>query len=236
MSKTASSTGEKIEETKQEQKQKQKQKKEPQEEPKIKARKGAKVEPKVESKVEIKEEPKVEPKEEPRVEAKEEPKEESKVEPKVEVREEPKKEPKVEPAKELKVQPQDKGKGDKKQEIIKAIEGMNVLELSELVKDLEDRFGVEAVAVSPVGIQAPGPGGEAAAEEEKTEFDVMLSEVGNKKIQVIKEVRKMTSLGLKEAKDLVEQAPKPVKQGVNKEEALKIKETLEAVGAKVEVK
>lgn len=190
MSKTASSTGEKIEETKQEQK------KEPQEEPKIKARKGAKVEPKVESKVE----------------------------------------PKVEPAKELKVQPQGKGRGDKKQEIIKAIEGMNVLELSELVKDLEDRFGVEAAAVSPVGIQAHGPGGEAAAEEEKTEFDVMLSEVGNKKIQVIKEVRKMTSLGLKEAKDLVEQAPKPVKQGVNKEEALKIKETLEAVGAKVEVK
>ncbi|MEE9191392.1 MAG: 50S ribosomal protein L7/L12 [Candidatus Aerophobetes bacterium] len=134
------------------------------------------------------------------------------------------------------MQPQGKGKGDKKQEIIKAIEGMNVLELSELVKDLEDRFGVEAAAVSPVGIQAPGPGGEAAAEEEKTEFDVMLSEVGNKKIQVIKEVRKMTSLGLKEAKDLVEQAPKPVKQGVNKEEALKIKETLEAVGAKVEVK
>ncbi len=111
-----------------------------------------------------------------------------------------------------------------------------MLELSELVKDLEDRFGVEAAAVSPVGIQAPSPGGEAAAKEEKTEFDVMLSEVGNKKIQVIKEVRKMTSLGLKEAKDLVEQAPKPVKQGVNKEEALKIKETLEAVGAKVEVK
>ncbi len=226
MSKTASSTGEKIEETKQEQK------KEPQEEPKIKARKGAKVEPKVESKVEPKEEPKVEP----RVEVKEEAKVQPKVEPKVEVKEEPKEEPKVELAKELKVQPQGKGKGDKKQEIIKAIEGMNVLELSELVKDLEDRFGVEAAAVSPVGIQAPGPGGEAAAEEEKTEFDVMLSEVGNKKIQVIKEVRKMTSLGLKEAKDLVEQAPKPVKQGVNKEEALKIKETLEAVGAKVEVK
>ena len=210
MSKTASSTGEKIEETKQEQK------KEPQEEPKIKARKGAKVEPKVKSK----EEPKVEAKEEPKVEAKEE----------------PKVEPRVQPPKELKMQPQDKGKGDKKQEIIKAIEGMNVLELSELVKDLEDRFGVEAAAAFPVGIQAPGPGGEATAEEEKTEFDVMLSEVGNKKIQVIKEVRKMTSLGLKEAKDLVEQAPKPVKQGVNKEEALKIKETLEAVGAKVEVK
>jgi len=222
MSKTASSTGEKTEEAKQQQK------KEPQEEPKIQARKGAKVEPKVE----VKEEPK----KEPRIEVKEEAKVQSKVEPKVEVREEPKKEPKVEPAKELKVQPEDKGKGDKKQEIIKAIEGMNVLELSELVKELEDRFGVEAAAVSPVGIQAPGPGGEAAAEEEKTEFDVMLSEVGDKKIQVIKEVRKMTSLGLKEAKDLVEQAPKPVKQGVNKEEALKIKETLEAVGAKVEVK
>jgi large subunit ribosomal protein L7/L12 len=125
---------------------------------------------------------------------------------------------------------------EKKQEIIKAIEGMNVLELSELVKELEDRFGVKAAAVSPVGIQAPSAGGEAAVEEEKTEFDVILSEVGSKKIQVIKEVRKVTSLGLKEAKDLVEQAPKPVKQGVSKEEALKIKESLEAVGAKLEVK
>ena len=111
-----------------------------------------------------------------------------------------------------------------------------MLELSELVKDLEDRFGVEAAAAFPVGIQAPGPGGEAAAKEEKTEFDVMLTEVGNKKIQVIKEVRKVTSLGLKEAKDLVEGAPQPVKQGVSKEEALKIKEILEAVGAKLEVK
>lgn len=133
-------------------------------------------------------------------------------------------------------EPKRKEKGDKKQEIIRAIEGMNVLELSELVKELEDRFGVKAAAVSPVGIQAPSAGGEAVAEEEKTEFDVILNEVGSKKIQVIKEVRKTTSLGLKEAKDLVEQAPKPVKQGVGKEEALKIKETLEAVGAKVEVK
>ena len=110
-----------------------------------------------------------------------------------------------------------------------------MLELSELVKELEDRFGVTAAAVSPVGIQAPSAG-EAAVEEEKTEFDVILSEVGSKKIQVIKEVRKVTSLGLKEAKDLVEGAPQPVKQGVSKEEALKIKEILEAVGAKLEVK
>ncbi|TET43871.1 50S ribosomal protein L7/L12 [Candidatus Aerophobetes bacterium] len=112
---------------------------------------------------------------------------------------------------------------------------MNVLELSELVGELEDRFGVKAAAVSPVGIQAPSAG-EAAVEEEKTEFDVILSEVGSKKIQVIKEVRKVTSLGLKEAKDLVEGAPQPVKQGVSKEEALKIKGILEAVGAKLEVK
>jgi len=179
-----------------------------------------------------KKEPKEEPKEEPKVEVKEEPKKELKAE----LRKEPTKgEPTKKLMKELKKEPEDKGKGDKKQEIIKVIEGMNVLELSELVKELEDRFGVKAAAVSPVGIQAPSAG-EAAVEEEKTEFDVILSEVGSKKIQVIKEVRKVTSLGLKEAKDLVEQAPQPVKQGVSKEEALKIKEVLEAVGAKLEVK
>ena len=126
-----------------------------------------------------------------------------------------------------------KVKVDKKEEVIKAVEGMNVLELSELIKGLEDRFGVEAAA--PQVISQVAPSGEKK-EEEKTEFEVVLSEIGSKKIQVIKEVRKLTSLGLKEAKDLVEQAPKPVKQGVSKEEAQKIKETLEAVGAKVELK
>ena len=122
---------------------------------------------------------------------------------------------------------------DKKEEIIKAIEGMNILELSELVKGLEDKFGVQAVV--PQGVAQTSPA-EEKAKEEKTEFDVILSEIGSKKIQVIKEVRKLTTLGLKEAKDLVEQAPKPIKQGVSKEEALKVKETLEAAGAKVEVK
>ena len=191
-----------------------------------------------------KKEPKEEPKEELKVEVKEEPKKELKAEPKKELKAELRKEPtKGEPTKkltkeltkELKKEPEDKGKVDKKQEIIKTIEGMNVLELSELVKELEDRFGVTAAALSPIGMQAPSAG-EVAVEEEKTEFDVILSEVGGKKIQVIKEVRKVTSLGLKEAKDLVEGAPQPVKQGVSKEEALKIKEILEAVGAKLEVK
>ncbi len=126
-----------------------------------------------------------------------------------------------------------KVKVDKEEEVIKAIEGMNILELSELIKRLEDRFGVQAAA--PQVISQVAPSGEKK-EEEKTEFDAVLNEIGSKKIQVIKEVRKLTSLGLKEAKDLVEQAPKPIKQGVSKEEAQKIKETLEAVGAKVELK
>ncbi|TET85820.1 50S ribosomal protein L7/L12 [Candidatus Aerophobetes bacterium] len=121
----------------------------------------------------------------------------------------------------------------KKDEIIKAIGQMNVLELSNLVKELREEFGVEALA-APIVAQASGA--PEKEEEEKTEFDVILSEMGSKKIQVIKEVRKLTSLGLKEAKDLVEQAPKPIRENVAKEEALKIKETLEAVGAKVEIK
>jgi len=121
----------------------------------------------------------------------------------------------------------------KKDEIIKAIGQMNVLELSNLVKELREEFGVEALA-TPIVAQASGA--PEKEEEEKTEFDVILSEMGSKKIQVIKEVRKLTSLGLKEAKDLVEQAPKPIGENVAKEEALKIKETLEAVGAKVEIK
>ncbi len=121
----------------------------------------------------------------------------------------------------------------KKDEIIKAIGQMNVLELSNLVKELREEFGIEALA-APIVAQASGA--PEKEEEEKTEFDVILSEMGSKKIQVIKEVRKLTSLGLKEAKDLVEQAPKPIRENVVKEEALKIKETLEAVGAKVEIK
>ncbi len=121
----------------------------------------------------------------------------------------------------------------KKDEIIKAIGQMNVLELSNLVKELREEFGIEALA-TPTVVQASGA--PEKEEEEKTEFDVILSEMGSKKIQVIKEIRKLTSLGLKEAKDLVEQAPKPVREKILKEEALKIKETLEAVGAKVEIK
>jgi large subunit ribosomal protein L7/L12 len=114
---------------------------------------------------------------------------------------------------------------------------MTVLELSELVKELEDKFGVSAAA--PVAVAAPGAvageGGGAPAEEQ-TEFDVVLVDFGDQKIKVIKEVRAVTSLGLKEAKDLVEGAPKPIKEGVSKDEAEKIKEQVESVGAKVEIK
>ena len=124
-----------------------------------------------------------------------------------------------------------------KEDVIEFISNMTVLELSEFVKELEDKFGVTAAA--PVAIAAAGaaPAGEAAAApEEKTEFDVILSEIGSQKIKVIKEVRAITGLGLKEAKELVESAPKPIKEGVPKEEAEKIKEQVEAVGAKVEIK
>lgn len=161
-------------------------------------------------------------------------------EPKVEIKKETKKvdRPKVEISKgkikEVKKVDKPKVEVSKKEEIIKAIEGMNVLELTELIKELEDRFGVQA-AISQISAQAP-TSPEKEVEEEKTKFNVILSEMGSKKIQVIKEVRKLTSLGLKEAKDLVEQAPKPVKEEVSKEEALKIKEVLEAAGAKVELK
>lgn len=127
---------------------------------------------------------------------------------------------------------------EKLEEIIQAIEQMTVLELSQLVKALEERFGVTAapvaVAAAPAGAAAPAAA--APAEEEKTEFDVILSDVGPNKIQVIKVVRELTQLGLKEAKDLVEAAPKAVKQGVSKQEAESIKAKLEAVGAKVEIK
>ncbi|MFQ5931567.1 MAG: 50S ribosomal protein L7/L12 [Nitrospiraceae bacterium] len=122
------------------------------------------------------------------------------------------------------------------EEFIKAIESMSVLELSELVKGLEERFGVTAAA--PVAMAAaPAAGGPAAPAEEKTEFDVVLASItGEKKIQVIKVVRELTGLGLKEAKDLVEGAPKPVKTGVSKEESETMKKKLEESGAKIEVK
>jgi large subunit ribosomal protein L7/L12 len=121
-------------------------------------------------------------------------------------------------------------------ELIKAIESMSVLELADLVKGLETRFGVTAAA--PMAMMAPAGGGAAAAPaEEKTSFDVILvSAPADKKIQVIKVVRELTSLGLKEAKDLVEGAPKPVKAGVTKEESDTMKKKLEESGAKVEIK
>ena len=124
-----------------------------------------------------------------------------------------------------------------KEDVIKFIEGLTVVELSELVKDLEERLGVSAaaaVAVAPAA--AAGAPAQAAAEEEKTEFNVILTSFGAEKIQVIKVVRAITSLGLKEAKDLVEGVPKPVKEGVSKAEAEDIKKKLEEVGAAVEVK
>lgn len=120
-----------------------------------------------------------------------------------------------------------------KEEVIEAVKNMTVLELAELVKALENEFGVTAAAPMAVAAAAPGA---APAEEEKTEFTVVLKEIGENKISVIKAVRELTPLGLKEAKDLVEGAPKPVKEGVNKEEAAAVKQKLEEAGATVEVK
>jgi len=120
-----------------------------------------------------------------------------------------------------------------KDEVVEFLSGMTVMEIADLVKELEDKWGVSAAA--PVAMMAGGGGGGEAAEE-KTEFDVVLVSAGDKKINVIKEVRTITGLGLKEAKDLVEGAPKPVKEGVPKEEATKVKEALEKAGATVEVK
>jgi large subunit ribosomal protein L7/L12 len=125
------------------------------------------------------------------------------------------------------------------QQVIDYIKGISVLELSQLVKALESELGVSAAAAVPMampGMAAAGGGAAAAPAEEKTEFNVTLTEVGADKIKVIKVVREVTSLGLKEAKDLVEGAPKPVKEGVNKDEAEKIKVQLEKAGAKVELK
>jgi large subunit ribosomal protein L7/L12 len=125
-----------------------------------------------------------------------------------------------------------------KEEILDAISSMTVLELSELLKDFEERFGVTAAAPVAVAGAAPaaGGGGAAEAEEEQDEFDVILTGAGDKKIQVIKEVRALTSLGLKEAKDLVDGAPKAVLEKASKEDAEKAKAQLEAAGASVELK
>ncbi len=125
-----------------------------------------------------------------------------------------------------------------KEEVFQFIDNMTVLELSQFIKEFEERYGVKATA--PVAVAAVAPGaaapGAAAPAEEKTSFDVILASAGDKKINVIKVVRELTGLGLKEAKDLVEGAPKPVKTGISKEEADAIKAKLEAEGAKVEIK
>jgi len=123
-----------------------------------------------------------------------------------------------------------------KEDVIEFVSNMSVLELSELIKELEDKFGVSAAA--PMAMMAAGPaqGAPGAQAEEKTEFDVIITASGDKKIQVIKEVRAITGLGLKEAKALVDEVPKPVKEGVTKDEAEKIKAQLEEAGAQVELK
>ncbi len=157
--------------------------------------------------------------EEKRSEVKENPQEEKKV-----ATEEKPEKPKVKLSKKM-------------EDVVKNVETMSVLELADLVHALEDKFGVSAQApVAMAGVAVAGGPGAAGQEEEKTSFSIVLTGVGDKKIQVIKEIRQVTTLGLKEAKDLVEAAPKTVKEGVPKEEAEKIKKQLEAVGAKVELK
>jgi large subunit ribosomal protein L7/L12 len=123
-----------------------------------------------------------------------------------------------------------------REEILNAIGEMSVLELSELIKDVEDKFGVSASAAVAVAAPMGGTSGEEAAGEEQTEFDVMLASFGEKKVGVIKAVRAITGLGLKEAKDLVEAAPSVVKEGINKDESEDIKKQLEEAGATVEIK
>ena len=123
-----------------------------------------------------------------------------------------------------------------REEILNAIGEMSVLELSELIKDVEDKFGVSASAAVAVAAPMAGTSGEEAAGEEQTEFDVMLASFGEKKVGVIKAVRAITGLGLKEAKDLVEAAPSVVKESINKDESEEIKKQLEEAGATVEIK
>jgi len=122
------------------------------------------------------------------------------------------------------------------EKLMEQIKEMTVLELNELVKALEEEFGVSAAAAAPVMMAGGAPGAAAEAAEEQTEFDVVLNSVGDKKINVIKVVREVTSLGLKEAKDLVESAPAKVKEGVNKEEAEEVKKKFEEAGAQMEIK
>lgn len=122
------------------------------------------------------------------------------------------------------------------QQVVEYIKGISVLELSQLVKTLESELGVSAAAAMPMGMPMAGGGAAAAPAEEKTDFTVTLTEVGGNKINVIKVVREITALGLKEAKDLVESAPKPIKEGIPKDEAEAIKKKFEDVGAKVEIK
>ncbi len=123
-----------------------------------------------------------------------------------------------------------------KEDVIEFIANMSVLDLADMVKEMEEKFGVSAAAPVAMAAVAQGAGGGEAAAEEQTEFDVILIAHGDKKIQVIKEVRAITSLGLKDAKSLVDGAPQPVKEGIPKDEAEKIKEQLEGAGAQVEVK
>jgi large subunit ribosomal protein L7/L12 len=123
-----------------------------------------------------------------------------------------------------------------KQDILDAIGSMTVLELSQLIKDMEDKFGVSAAAAVAVAAPAAGGGAGAAAVEEKTEFTVILIAAGENKVNTIKAVREVTSLGLKEAKDLVDGAPKPIKEGINKADAEALKKKMEEAGAKVEIK
>jgi len=123
-----------------------------------------------------------------------------------------------------------------KQEILDAIGSMTVLELSQLIKDMEEKFGVSAAAAVSVAAPAAGAGAGAAAAEEKTEFSVILAAAGENKVNTIKAVREVTSLGLKEAKDLVDGAPKPIKEGISKADAEAIKKKMEEAGAKVEIK
>ena len=124
-----------------------------------------------------------------------------------------------------------------KDQVVDWLSGQSVIEIADLVKELEDKWGVSAAAPAAVAVAAPTEGaGDASDTEEKTEFDVILTEFGGNKIAVIKEVRGITALGLKEAKELVESAPKPVKEGVSKDEAEEISKKLEAAGAKAEIK
>ena len=122
------------------------------------------------------------------------------------------------------------------EQLLEEIKGMTVLELNQLVKALEQEFGVSAAAAAPVMMAGAATEGKAEQAEEQTEFDVVLNSVGDKKINVIKAVREVTSLGLKEAKDLVESAPGPIKEGVSKDEAAKIQKVFEEAGAKVTIK